>query len=246
MGLFCSDCSRKGGGFVSMGFQISQGPPGTCSKIPWMYMCSHCQVGFFEPVIGNLLTGIQGISYLSTSQTLFPPIYFYFPTTFLFQSEKERSDLDSQKEKMCCFPPKSGFLFQISLDSSEAKTWQWWPLTSDSPQGPLTRKAICIEQKRGAEKTIGCVHHQVLPTPYCVARPLGPLLWIQGPPPPQKMHNMGFFFLSFFVFIRQWDHHQHKTRQPRGIACFVLLPPLTRKRGTSLSEKKETRKEKRE
>jgi hypothetical protein len=83
------------------------------------------------------------------------------------------------------------------LDSSEAKTWQWWPLTSDSPQGPLTRKAICIEQKRGAEKTIGCVHHQVLPTPYCVARPLGPLLWIQGPPHPKKCTTWVFsFFLS--------------------------------------------------
>jgi hypothetical protein len=105
MGLFCSDCSRKGG-FCFNGFSDIPGPSGNLFKNPWMYMCSHCQVGFFEPVIGNLLTGIQGISYLSTSQTLFPPIYFYFPTTFLFQSEKERSDLDSQKEKMCCFPPK--------------------------------------------------------------------------------------------------------------------------------------------
>jgi len=241
MGLFCSDCSRKGG-FCFNGFSDIPGPSGNLFKNPWMYVFT-LPSGLFRAVIGNLLTGIQGISYLSTSQTLFPPIYFYFPTTFLFQSEKERSDLDSQEEKMCRFP-QSGFLFQISLDSSEAKTWQWWPLTSDPPKAFLLEKPSALNKERGGENHWMCSPPSVAHTLLCGKAIGATTLDPRAPTPKNAQHG---FFLSFFLSLSSSGNGTTiNTKHANQEACFVLLPPLTRKRGTSLSEKKETRKEKRE
>jgi hypothetical protein len=84
------------------------------------------------------------------------------------------------------------------LDSSEAKTWQWWPLTSDSPQGPLTRKAICIEQKRGAEKNHWmCSPPSVAHTLLCGKAIGATTLDPRAPPHPKKCTTWVFsFFLS--------------------------------------------------
>ena len=178
-----------------MGFQISQGPVQKSLDVcvhtaKWAFSSRHWQFINWDPRHFLLEYFADTVS---THLFLFP--------NHLSLPIRKREILDSQKEKMCCFP-QSGFLFQISS--------RWIPQKQElgmvatnfrSPQGPLTRKAICIEQREGRRKPLDVFTTKCCPHPIVLARPLGPLLWIQGPPP-QKMHNMGFFFLSSFVFIQ--------------------------------------------
>jgi hypothetical protein len=156
---------------------------------------------------------------------------------------------------MCCFPPKWLFVSDF-LGFLRSKNLAWWPLNFRSPKALLLEKPSALNKERGGEKPLDVFTTKCCcPTPYCVARPLGPLLWIQGgptPPHPQKMHNMGFFFLFLFsslqrgkVFIQAMGPPSTQNTPTKRHVLF-FCPHSQGKRGTSLSERKRNKEGKKE
>jgi hypothetical protein len=112
-------------------------------KNPWMYEFT-LPSGLFSGLHWQFMNwAIQGISYLSTSQTLFPPIYFYFPTTFSLPVRKKRLWeilrilRFSEKEKCVASPPKWLFVSDF-LGFLRSKNLAWWPTNFGFPKAPLT------------------------------------------------------------------------------------------------------------
>jgi hypothetical protein len=226
-----------------MGFQISSLGPRALRELVQksLDVCVHTAKWAFSSRHWQFINWDPRHFLLEYFADTFSTHLFLFPNHLSLPIRK-REILDSQKEKMCCFPPKWLFVSDF-LGFLRSKNLAWWPLNFRSPKALLLEKPSALNKERGGENHWMCSPNQVLlPTPYCVARPL---LWIQGPPPhPQKMHNMGFFFLFLFSSLQKGKslhsgngttiNTKHANQEP----CFVLLPPLTRKRGTSLSEKK--------
>jgi hypothetical protein len=248
MGLFCSDCSRKGGVLFQWVFrylrELVQKSLDVCvhtakcafSSRHWQFINwdpRHFLLEYFADTVSTHL--------------------FLFPNHLSLPIRK-REILDSQKEKMCCFPPKWLFVSDF-LGFLRSKNLAWWPLNFRSPKALLLEKPSALNKERGRRKPL-----DVFTTKCCCPHPIvwqghwGHYFGSKGPPHPHPKKCTTWVF-SFFLFshlfkgekssFRQWDHHQHKTRQPRGMFCSSA-PPLTRKRGNQPFREKETRKEKRE
>lgn len=194
MGLFCSDCSRKGG-FCFNGFSDILGPVQKSLDVcvhtaKWAFTSRHWQFINWDPR--------HFLLWVLRRHCFDPSIFISQPP---FSSNPKKRDLRFSERKNVLLPPKWLFVSDfLKVDFLRSKNLAWWPLTSDPPKALLLEKPSALNKERGGENHWMCSPPSVAHTLLCGKAIGATTLDPRAPTPKNAQHG---FFLSFFLCLHQ-------------------------------------------